>query len=112
MSMMLPVGLNLNASYSPPRRGGEAAPSRKCREATKSAQTPLLCEEGNVLPRKRCPKKLKVAALLHKDVSIISALFVAIPAYTQHRRPLKSRFPNNCFIMPLESKRKLRCRDC
>src|SRR5213593_5080811 len=39
MSMMLPFGRNLNASYSPPRRGGEAAPSRKCREATKGAQT-------------------------------------------------------------------------
>src|SRR5437867_9470698 len=39
MSMMLPFGRNLNAPYSPPRRGGEAAPSRKCREATNGAQT-------------------------------------------------------------------------
>src|SRR5438093_11051528 len=39
MSMTLPFGRNLNASYSPPRRGGVAAPSRKCREATKLAQT-------------------------------------------------------------------------
>jgi len=29
------------------------------------SRTPLLCEEGNVLPRKLCPKKLKVAALSH-----------------------------------------------
>src|SRR5439155_4580195 len=54
--------------YSPPRRGREAAPLKKCREATKVAQTgwserrnvspnrpprrfapPLLCEEGNAL---------------------------------------------------------------
>src|SRR5204862_6340346 len=27
------------AKYSPPRRGGEAAPPRKCREATEAAQT-------------------------------------------------------------------------
>src|SRR2546428_11284144 len=39
MSMMLLFGRNLNASYSPPRRGGVAAPSKKCREATKAAQT-------------------------------------------------------------------------
>src|SRR6266496_5858893 len=39
MAMTLPFGRNLNASYSPPRRGGVAAPSKKCREATKAAQT-------------------------------------------------------------------------
>src|SRR5438034_1392285 len=56
MAMTLPFGRNLNASYSPPRRGGVDAPSKKCREATKAARTPLLCEEGNVRAEKLCPK--------------------------------------------------------
>src|SRR5437899_11090246 len=63
MAMTLPFGRNLNASYSPPRRGGECA------------------------RRKTLSKKLKVAALLHKK----SQKYEHTRSKTLHRSLLRRR---------------------
>src|SRR5438093_9477843 len=69
MAMTLPFGRNLNASYSPPLRGGECA------------------------RRKTLSKKLKVAALLHKREHKTGTKKNLLVAFESVFVPFVVRFP-------------------